>query len=54
MSAATSPSTQDQPGISVRPLQAADEAAWRRLWTGYLTYYETTVPDQVYQTTFTR
>jgi GNAT superfamily N-acetyltransferase len=38
----------------IRPLRAADEADWRRLWTGYLDYYETTVPEVVYATTFAR
>ena len=39
---------------TIRPLAAADEAAWRRLWTGYLEFYETSVPDEVYRTTFAR
>jgi GNAT superfamily N-acetyltransferase len=38
----------------IRPLEARDEAHWRRLWTGYLEYYETTVPELVYTTTFAR
>jgi len=40
--------------ITIRPILAADEADWRRLWTGYLEYYETSVPEEVYQTTFQR
>ena len=40
--------------ITIRPLVAQDQADWRRLWTGYLDYYQTTVPDQVYDTTFAR
>ena len=40
--------------VRIRPLRASDEADWRRLWTGYLAYYETTVPDTVYQSTFAR
>ncbi len=40
--------------VSVRPLTAADEADWRRLWTDYLTFYETSAPEEVYQTTFAR
>ena len=40
--------------ITIRPLRAEDEADWRVLWTGYLDYYETSVPEEVYQTTFTR
>src|SRR5680860_1730179 len=40
--------------ITVRPLTSGDEAEWRRLWTGYLEYYETSVPEEVYTTTFAR
>ncbi|WP_272011262.1 GNAT family N-acetyltransferase [Roseovarius sp. ZX-A-9] len=40
--------------IIIRLILAADEADWRRLWTGYLEYYETSVPEEVYQTTFQR
>jgi GNAT superfamily N-acetyltransferase len=39
---------------TIRPLTAADEAEWRRLWTGYLEYYETSVLEKVYRTTFAR
>ena len=38
----------------IRPLQADDHDAWRRLWTAYLTFYDSTVPDEVYQTTWAR
>lgn len=40
--------------LIIRPLMPTDEADWRRLWTGYLAYYETSVPEAVYQTTFAR
>tara|TARA_R110002051_G_scaffold52574_2_gene99786 strand:+ start:18488 stop:18952 length:465 start_codon:yes stop_codon:yes gene_type:complete len=40
--------------VEIRPLQAADQAAWRGLWAEYLEFYGTTVPDDVYATTFTR
>ncbi|MDJ0878107.1 MAG: GNAT family N-acetyltransferase [Halieaceae bacterium] len=40
--------------LTIRPLQAEDEADWRRLWTVYLEYYESTVPEEVYQTTWQR
>lgn len=42
------------PEVTIRPLSATDEADWRRLWTGYLDYYETTVPEVVHATTFAR
>lgn len=40
--------------ITIRPIEAQDKPQWRRLWTGYLEFYETTVPDAVYDTTFER
>ena len=40
--------------LTIRPLIADDEAEWRVLWTGYLEYYETTVPEEVYQSSFAR
>ncbi len=36
--------------LHIRSLQAEDEAEWRRLWTLYLDYYESTVPEEVYTT----
>jgi GNAT superfamily N-acetyltransferase len=38
----------------IHPLTAADEAEWRCLWTGYLEYYETSVTEEVYRSTFAR
>ncbi|WP_226625409.1 GNAT family N-acetyltransferase [Alloyangia pacifica] len=43
-----------QDTLTIRPLEAGDEAAWRDLWTGYLTFYETSVPEAVYASTFAR
>ena len=40
--------------VIVRPLAPQDEAAWRRLWTAYLTFYKSTVPEAVYASTFQR
>lgn len=40
--------------VKIRPLQAGDEAEWRALWTDYLAFYETSVPEDVYQTTWSR
>jgi GNAT superfamily N-acetyltransferase len=40
--------------VSIRPLQASDEAEWRVLWTGYLDYYQTKLPEAVYVSTFAR
>jgi GNAT superfamily N-acetyltransferase len=38
----------------IRPIQPGDEVAWRRLWSGYLTFYQTSVPEAVYAATFAR
>lgn len=38
----------------VRPLQKSDHADWRRLWTAYLEFYNTTLPEEVYATTWQR
>lgn len=38
----------------IRPLSATDEPAWRVLWTGYLEYYESSLPEAVYRSTFQR
>ena len=40
--------------VTVRPLARGDEATWRRLWTGYLDFYETSVGEAVYADTFER
>jgi GNAT superfamily N-acetyltransferase len=38
----------------VRQLAPADEAVWRRLWTEYLAFYETTRPEEVFAATWAR
>ena len=40
--------------VVIRPLTADDKAEWRRLWTGYLEFYESEVSEEVYETTFSR
>ena len=40
--------------LTIRPVTAADESDWRRLWTAYLEFYESGVPEAVYRTTFAR
>ncbi|MDJ0822345.1 MAG: GNAT family N-acetyltransferase [Paracoccaceae bacterium] len=40
--------------VIVRALRAEDEDAWRALWKDYLAFYETSVPDVVYASTFER
>jgi GNAT superfamily N-acetyltransferase len=40
--------------LCIRSLQADDEPEWRRLWTLYLEFYESSVPEEVYSATFAR
>lgn len=40
--------------IEVRAIDAGDEAAWRMLWRGYLDFYEASLPEEVYATSFAR
>lgn len=40
--------------LEIRPLTAADEAEWRRLWAAYLAFYETEKPEEIYQATWAR
>jgi GNAT superfamily N-acetyltransferase len=40
--------------IEVRPLVEEDRAAWEPLWQGYLTFYETVLPPDVTDTTWSR
>ena len=38
----------------IRHLRAEDRSDWQRLWTGYLDFYETSVPPETYDSTFAR
>lgn len=40
--------------LHIRPIEAKDEADWRRLWTAYLAFYETVLPEEIYVSTFAR
>lgn len=40
--------------VDIRPLRPSDETEWRALWKAYLEFYESSVSDQVYSTTFSR
>jgi GNAT superfamily N-acetyltransferase len=40
--------------LVIRPVAAADEPAWRKLWAGYLAFYRTSVPKEVTAQTFAR
>jgi GNAT superfamily N-acetyltransferase len=40
--------------VVIRPLHKDDEGEWRRLWTAYLAFYQTVLPEEVFATTFAR
>lgn len=40
--------------VLIRELRTDDKDEWWRLWTGYLAYYETVLPDAIYHATFER
>jgi GNAT superfamily N-acetyltransferase len=40
--------------IVVEALRESDRARWAELWQGYLTFYQTTLPEQRYQRTWQR
>ncbi|MGK7651366.1 N-acetyltransferase family protein [Roseovarius sp. B08] len=40
--------------LTIRPIEPKDETHWRRLWSAYLEFYESSVSEEVYQTTFAR
>ncbi|WP_460275472.1 GNAT family N-acetyltransferase [Celeribacter sp. ULVN23_4] len=40
--------------LTIRPLTPEDRAQWEPLWRGYLTFYETELPQEIYDTTFAR
>lgn len=44
----------DTVNIQIRPLERGDETHWRRLWTDYLAFYESTVDEAVYAAYFER
>lgn len=40
--------------VTIRALRADDREVWQRLWTDYLTFYESSVSNDVYDVTFAR
>lgn len=41
-------------GLEIRAITPSDEVDWRRLWTAYLAFYETVLPEEIFRTTFAR
>ena len=44
----------DTKTCTIRPLQHSDRPQWSEMWTDYLAFYETTVPPEIYDSTFAR
>jgi GNAT superfamily N-acetyltransferase len=40
--------------LSIRPIEGADRAEWGRLWQGYLAFYKTELPEEIYDLAFER
>ena len=40
--------------LTTRPLEQSDHGEWVRLWTDYLTFYKTTLPQEIYESTWRR
>lgn len=40
--------------ITIRPIQPDDYAPWAVLWCDYLAFYDTTLPEAVYRSSFDR
>jgi len=40
--------------LTLRPLAPGDRASWTPLWQAYLAFYETSLPPEVYDSTFAR
>ncbi len=40
--------------LTIRTLRAEDKSQWADMWRDYLAFYETALPDDIYETTFCR
>ena len=40
--------------MHIRSLERNDRRGWGRLWRGYLAFYETSIPDDIFDVTFER
>jgi GNAT superfamily N-acetyltransferase len=40
--------------VNVRPIERDDKAQWRPLWRAYLAFYETELPESIYDLQFER
>lgn len=44
----------DDTPVSVRSLRAEDRPEWAEMWSDYLAFYKTTLPREIYDSTFAR
>lgn len=42
------------PETVIRPIEPRDRADWAAMWCDYLAFYETTLPDEIYDSSFSR
>lgn len=42
------------PEIVIRPIEPRDRADWAEMWCDYLAFYETTLSDEIYDSSFAR
>lgn len=40
--------------VTIRPLAARDRVAWAEMWSDYLAFYDTDLPNDIYNLTFSR
>lgn len=40
--------------LNIRPLVADDRVVWGQMWRDYLSFYDTTIAPEIYETTFAR
>lgn len=40
--------------LTIRPLQSTDRKEWERLWTAYLAFYKTELPQEIFDVYFER
>jgi GNAT superfamily N-acetyltransferase len=44
----------DSTQLHIRPLRDEDRTEWADMWSDYLAYYETTLPQEIYDSSFAR
>ena len=54
MAAAPTDAPADAAAPRIRPVAAQDRSEWARLWRAYLAFYDTSVPEAVYDSLFAR